>query len=217
MPGPRRSALFLLLLLAAAAFAKKEFVPPPVQPAREYPARDQHRDENVTAAADPYETAAKQNIFTVRYSDVGCLPVRVIISNDGDQPIALTGMKVQLVTGGKARLTPLDSDDLYRRLAKPQRNDQPSRFPVPLPRSGKVKGGVKSETLHEIDNALFAARAVEPHSTQAGFFFFNVEGLSSPLSGSHLYLTGVRNSAGGDLMFFDIPLDNYLNAPSGRH
>ncbi len=210
MPVPRRS-LLLLLLLAAVAFARKEFVAPPVLPAREYPARDQHRAENVTAAADPYETGSKQNIFTVRYGDAGCLPIRLIISNDGDQPVALTDMKVQLVTGGRARLSPLDSDDLYRRLAKPQRNDQPSRFPLPVPR-GKVKGGVKGETLREMDAARFAARAVEPHSTQAGFVFFDVEGISSPLSGSHLYLTGIRNAAGGELMYFDIPLDNYLQA-----
>jgi hypothetical protein len=209
-----RVVVVLVVVAAGAAFAKKEFVAPPVQPARSYPARDEHKNENVTAAADPYDTAAKQNIFTVRYTEAGCLPVRLIISNDGDQPIALTAMRVQLVTADKARLTPLDSDDLYRKLAKPQRNDQPSRFPVPLPR-GKVKGGVKSETLHEMDNAAFAARAVEPHSTQAGFLFFNLEGLSSPLSGSHLYLTGVRNGAGGDLMYFDIPLDNYLNLPAG--
>jgi hypothetical protein len=51
---------------------------------------------------------------------------------------------------------------------------------------------------------------VEPHATQAGFLFFDVEGISEALAGAHLYLTGLRNSEGGELMFFDIPLDNYV-------
>jgi hypothetical protein len=204
-----QAAAVVVLCAAVAAWAKKEFVQPVVQPAINFPAHDQHKDEKVTAAADPYDTAGKQEIFTVRYRDVGVLPVRLLISNDGNAPIALTSMKVQLVTASKSRLTPLDSDDLYRRLSKPQRNDQPSRLPVPFPR-GKPKGSVKSETLNEIDSALFAAKAVEPHATQAGFLFFDVEGISEALAGAHLYLTGLRNSEGGELMFFDIPLDNYV-------
>jgi hypothetical protein len=198
-----------LLCLLASAYAKKEFVQPPVHPAITYPAHDEHKKDQITAAADPYDTADKQEIFTVRYRDSGLLPVRLIITNDGSTPIALTSMKVELVTADKARLTPLDSEDLYRRLSRPQRNDRPSRIPLPFPRGGKPNGSVKSETLNEITNALFAAKAVEPAATQAGFLFFDVQGLSDPLAGAHLYLTGVRDTQGSELMFFDIPLDDY--------
>ena len=204
-----QAVLILPVCMAAiAALAKKEFVQPPVQPAITYPAHDQHKDEHVTAAADPYDTANKQEIFTVRYRDLGLLPVRLLISNDGGRPIALTSMKAQLVTADKARLTPLDSDDLYRRLSRPERNDRPSRLPLPFPR-GKPNGSIKSETLSEINNALFAAKAVEPAATQAGFLFFDVREVPEPLTGAHLYLTGVRDSEGSELMFFDIPLDSY--------
>jgi hypothetical protein len=30
------------------------------------------------------------------------------------------------------------------------------------------------------------------------------------LAGARFYLTGVRNSSGNDLMYFEVPLDKYL-------
>jgi len=32
------------------------------------------------------------------------------------------------------------------------------------------------------------------------------------LPGAHFYLTGVRDSSGNDLMYFEVPLDKYLEA-----
>jgi hypothetical protein len=32
------------------------------------------------------------------------------------------------------------------------------------------------------------------------------------MAGAHLYVTGVRDGGGNELMFFDIPLDKYLAA-----
>jgi len=61
---------------------------------------------------------------------------------------------------------------------------------------------------------MFNAKAVEPHSTQSGFLFFDVSGLSAPLPGAHFYLTGVRDAKGTELMYFEIPFEKYLTAPS---
>ena len=70
------------------------------------------------------------------------------------------------------------------------------------------------QTREEIQNSMFSAKAVEPHSTQAGFLFFDVAGISTPLAGAHFYLTGVRNSKGTELMYFEIALEKYLSAPA---
>jgi hypothetical protein len=83
---------------------------------------------------------------------------------------------------------------------------------VPFPT--KVKGGVSKQAREEIQNAQFAAKAVEPRSTQAGFLFFDVSGISTPLAGAHLYLTGVRDAKGNELMYFEIALEKYLSAPA---
>jgi hypothetical protein len=44
--------------------------------------------------------------------------------------------------------------------------------------------------------------------------FFDVSGISTPLAGAHLYLMGLRDGKGNDLMYFDIPMEKYLSAPA---
>jgi hypothetical protein len=73
---------------------------------------------------------------------------------------------------------------------------------------------MSAQTRDEVENAQFAAKAVEPHGTQAGFLFFDVQGISSPLAGAHLYVTGVRNAQGNELMYFEVPLEKSLSAPA---
>jgi len=184
---------------------------PSAQPAKTYPAHDAHPDESVTIALDPYDLPDKANVFSVKYRDVGYLPILLVVTNDGDQPVSLTGMKAQFVTVDRTKLSPASEDDLYRRLAHPHRSSTP--MPLPFPTT-KIKGGLSKEALDEIQNSRFAARAVEPHSTQAGFLFFDVSGISTPLDGAQFYLTGVRNGNGDDLMYFEVPLEKYLSAPA---
>ncbi|HEX3742009.1 MAG TPA: hypothetical protein VHV29_20075 [Terriglobales bacterium] len=192
-----------LLCLAA-----KEFSMPKVQPAFSFPAHDHHASENVTVAVDPYDTAAKQNIFIVKYREHELLPILLIVTNDSDQPIELADMKAELVTSDRTKLSPDTDDDILRRISHP--NASGTRYPVPFP-TKKVKGGVNSKEWNEIQSALFRAKAVEPRSSQVGFLFFDVSDISNPLSGAKFYLTGVRNSAGEDLMYFEVSLDKYLD------
>ncbi len=44
--------------------------------------------------------------------------------------------------------------------------------------------------------------------------FFDVSGISTPLAGASFYLTGVLDAKGNELMYFEIPLEKYLTAPS---
>jgi hypothetical protein len=37
--------------------------------------------------------------------------------------------------------------------------------------------------------------------------FFDVSGLSNPLAGAHLYVSGVRDAKGNEMMYFEVPLD----------
>ena len=202
-----------VLLTCWLAYAKKEFSMPSAQPAATYPAHEEHKDEAVTVAVDPYDMADKASIFTIPYSDAGLLPLFVVVTNDGDQPVSLTSMKAQFVTVRRTKISPSSSDDVYRRISRPSASVSP--YPLPFPRK-KIKGGVSREANDEIQNAQFSAKAVEPHSTQAGFLFFDVEGISTPLAGAHFFLTGVRNAKGDELFYFDIPLEKYLSAPQPK-
>jgi len=217
--SPRPSAYFHILAaalfvvsLGVHVFASKDFVKPVARPAASYPAHDAHTDEGTTVAVDPYDMPDKLQVFSVDYREEGLLPVFVIISNDTDQPITLTGMKAQLITVNRTKIPPSDTDDVYRRLAHPSSNAGPT-IPLPIPRK-KVKGAVPRKVLDELQAAQFSAKAVEPHGTQSGFLFFDVSGLSTPLAGAHFYLTGLQNAKGDDLMYFEIPMEKYLSAPA---
>jgi hypothetical protein len=193
-----------------AAKEEKGFVMPKAADAKTYPANDSNEKEQVTVAADPYDLPDKaQRVFRINYKEQSLLPLLLIITNEGGQPIALSGLQLELVTRKRVRLEPASEQDIYRRIARqPVRGDQPSGNPLPFPR--KVRRSLKKEEQQEVQDSRFAAKAVEPHATQAGFVFFDVEGIEEPLAGAHLYVSGVRNSQGEELIFFDIPLEKYL-------
>lgn len=204
------ASLAAVIVVSGLCFAAKEFVMPEAKPANTYPAHDAHPAEHVTVALDPYDMPDKANIFSVPFSEEGFLPIFMVITNDSDQAVQLSEMKPQLVTVNREKLTPVTVDDIYRRLSHPSASA--TRSPIPIPRK-KVKGVVSGKTLEELQNARFGARAVEPHTSQAGFLFFDVTGISTPLAGAHFYLTGVRDANGNELMYFEIPLEKYLSAP----
>ena len=206
--------VWLALCGCVLAGGAKEFAMPEVHAARTYPAHDEHPMEKVTVAVDPYDVEYKANIFTVNYRNYGFMPVFFVITNDGDQPVALSGMKAELNTVNRSKLYPLDTEDIVRRMSHPSRSDAPT-LPIPLP-TKKVKGGVNQKTMDEMDRAQFAAKAVEPHSTARGFFFFDVQGISNPLAGASFYLTGVRDVNDKELMYFEVPLEKYLSAPEEK-
>jgi hypothetical protein len=194
----------VLCVLCVLALAAKDFVKPAAKPARTYATNDEHSNEAVAVAVDPYDTAEKAQIFSVKWNEEGFLPVFLVVTNDSDQPISLAAMQAQFITSRREKLLAASNDDLYRRLSHVSAGRSP--YPLPFPRT-KVKGAVGKKALDEIDAAQFTAKAVEPHSTQSGFLFFDVSGVSSPLAGARFYLTGVRDAKGGDLLYFEIPFE----------
>jgi hypothetical protein len=207
----RRWAAVLSLALAVPilCLAAKEFSMPKTQPAFSYPAHDHHATENVTVALDPYDGPPKADVFVVNYREHQLLPILLVVTNDSDEPIQLSDMKAELVTSDHTKLGPDTEDDVYRRISHPTASG--TRNPLPFP-TRKAKGGVNSKEFNEIQSAQFKAKAVEPRSSQAGFLFFDVSDVSNPLPGARFYLTGVRNSSGNELMYFEIPLDKYLES-----
>ncbi len=209
-----RSALFVsLVLISLAAYAAKDFVMPPTYPAKTYPAHDEHPNEKFAIAADPYDLADKAAIFNENYAGHGYLPIFFVFTNDGDQPVALADLKVELVTKQRDKIPAATEDDLYRRLSRTKhRGDEPSRnpLPIPLPRKGPDVG-VNKKNRTEIDAAMFSAKAVAPHESQVGFLFFDVSGLSQPLAGARLFITGLSTNDGKEFMYYEIPMEKYLS------
>src|SRR5690348_1558416 len=108
-----RAAVAFAVLLCAAGFAAKTYNPPKAYDAKTYPARDEHPNEHVTIAADPYDMPDKAGaVFNLNYRENGMLPVYLIVTNNGDQPISLVDMKVQMVTANRSKISPATKDDL---------------------------------------------------------------------------------------------------------
>jgi hypothetical protein len=212
---PWRISSRLLVIAACAALvvpvlmAAKGFEKPVAQAAKTYPAHDDHSDVKVAIAADPYDTAEKAKIFSTDFKANGLLPVFFVVTNDGEQPISIAHMEVTLITANHSKLTPIATEDLYRRLSNPQANTAPNPFPIPRK---TVKNGMSKRQMDEIESSQFAARAVEPHATQSGFLFFDVGGITSPLADANMDIDGVADAKGNELLFFEIPMDNYVNA-----
>jgi hypothetical protein len=211
-------ATLTMAFSSVALWASKDFVPPKASNANTYACKDTHPNERVTAALDVYNTSPKADIFITHFSEEGILPVYLVITNDGDQPITVNNMQAELVTARRNKLEELDVDDVFRRVAHIKGNStnpNPHAGPIPLP--GGVKNKKAQQQYDELTHAKFTAAAVEPHSTQSGFLFFDVQGVSQPVDGAHIYLTRIRDSNGNELMYFEIPLTpSNASAPGGR-
>ena len=127
----------LIVSCAIATFAlsltAKDFIKPVAQPAKTYPAHDDHADEKVAIAADPYDTPDKAKIFSVDFHEHGFLPIFFVVTNDGNQPVSIANKQVTLTTAGRSKFTPISTDDISRRLSNPQANTNPGTNPLPFP------------------------------------------------------------------------------------
>ena len=221
MPSRHRVVFWIASLTvvfsSVALWAFKDFVPPKASNANTYACKDAHPNEHVTAAVDVYNGPPKSDIFITHFSEEGILPVFLVITNDGDQPITVNKMQAELVTARRNKLEALDVDDVFRRVAHIKGNStNPSPHVGPIPLPGGTKNKKAQQQYDELMRAKFTAAAVEPHSTQSGFLFFDVQGVSQPVDGAHIYLTGIRDSNGNELMYFEIPLTPSNAAVGGK-
>src|SRR5260370_14217908 len=185
----------------------KGFSPPPAAHARTYPACEVRDDEGVSIAIDPYDTPEKAAIFKVKYREIGFLPIRLIISNDATKPLMLDDLKVEYVTVRRDKLEPATRDDIYRRIAHPQKVTSKPTVRLPIPTGpGKRPTAISKEALEELASAQFLTVPVSPHSTSSGFLFFDVRDIENPEAGAHIYLSGIRSGT-KKLFYFYCPLE----------
>ena len=187
---------------------------PPVQPATTFPAVEVHDKEHVAIAVEPYDTKEKESIFRVDYLGHGVMPVRLIITNNGDKPISLRDARILFYTAGGDRIQAAEPEDVERLMTRSEREGKKIPMPGPLP-SIKMKPKASNKDIEQdFDQFEYQALVVEPHTTRAGFLFYDVSQLDHPLEGAKLHLHKLRDSNGTELFFFEIPFDTYLKSKS---
>jgi len=203
------------LWLALPAMAS-DHTPPPVQPATSFAAVEVHDDEKVAIAVEPYDTEEKAAIFRVDYLSHGVMPVRVIVTNNGNRPISLRDARIHFYTAAGDKIPAAEPEDVERLMTRKEREGSKIPLPAPLPPIRvKPKSGNK-EIEQDFDTFEYQALVVEPHSTRAGFLFYDVSGLGHPLQGASLHLRMLRDADGKELFYFEIPFDKYLKSKSGQ-
>jgi hypothetical protein len=209
-------AIPLLLLWLALPGRASSHTPPPVQPATSFAAVEVHENEKVAIAAEPYDTREKESIFRVDYLSHGVMPVRLIVTNNSDRPISLREARILFQTAAGDRIQAAEPEDVDRLMTRKEREGGKIPMPVPFPPiKMKPKGSIK-EIQQDFDTFEFSALTVEPHTTRAGFLFYDISGLDDPLKGAKLHLHKLLDADGNDLFYFEIPFDKYLKSKSGQ-
>ena len=205
-----------IMLMAALPALARDHVPPPVRPAQSYAAVEVHAQEQVAIAAEPYDTKEKESIFRVDYLKHGFMPVLLTITNLGDKPISLNDARILFETASGATVQAAEPEDVIRTMTRKQRQGRNIPIPAPLPGIHvKTKGDYRA-IQDDFNTFEYKAIVVDPHSTQAGFLFYDVAGLAHPLQGAHLYVREIRNSDGKQLFYFEVPFNQYLKSKSTK-
>lgn len=205
----------MVLWLALPAVAA-DHTTPPVQPATSFAAVEVHEKEKVAIAAEPYDTKQKESIFRVDYLGHGVMPVRLIVTNNGDKPISLRDARILFQTKSGDRIQAAAPEDIERLMTRKEREGGRIPLPGPIP-TIKLKPKASNKDIEEDFNQFeYGALVVEAHTTRAGFLFYDVSQLADPLRGSKLHLHKVMDADGHELFFFEIPFDKYVQSKSSQ-
>lgn len=206
----------LLALSLATTAGATDHVPPKVQPATSFAAVEVHANENLAIAAEPYDTKEKEAIFRVDYLAHGVMPVRLIVTNNGDHPISLRDARILFQTASGDRIQTSEPEDVERLMTRKEREGGKIPMPSPIPPIKLKPKASNKEIEQDFDTFEYQALVVEPHTTRAGFLFYDVSQLTEPLKGAKLHLHALRDADGKELFYFEIPFDKYLKSKSSQ-
>jgi len=209
--------LLSLAILPSAAYAgATAHTPPAVQPATDFAAVEVHADEKLAIAAEPYDTKDKMTLFRVDYISHGVMPIRLIVTNNGDRPISLRDARILFITPSGDRIQASEPEDVERLMTRKEREGSKVPMPGPIPAIHLKPKASNKEIEQDFDTFEFQALIIEPHTTRAGFLFYDLSGLDHPLQGGLLNLHTIKDATGKELFYFEIPFSKYLKTKSSQ-
>jgi hypothetical protein len=213
-----------ICLFAVTALASdKARKAPPAKPANQYAAFDAHPKELVTVAAEPCDDSRDCDFFRLPYVQHGFIPVRVIFTNDSDTALSLDDARIQFISINNDKIPAATDDDIQRRLFSTKSvKGRQVPLPLPLPPITLHDKPVDKQITQDETDFGFTTTTVKPHSTLAGYLFYDVRQLDEyPLKGAEIYIKMVNTIADKDgnkkqLFDFNIPFDKWLATQSGQ-
>jgi len=198
---------FFVVCCCAPVVAGYKSLKVKTEPAKTYPFHQQQGP--ITIAADPYETKEKiKTAFDLKeLEQMGIVPVHIIISNDGEDPIAISGQAINLLDSNNRSFEALPVDEVVRAIVYkegPRTSRNPS--PLPFPR-GSGRRGDAFEIETDLTNKSLRDLRVAPKSNSGGFVFFRLPNNQMKLEGHKIYIPEIRNvKTRQSLLFFEIDL-----------
>ena len=180
----RRHAALIALVLATTAttYADKARKPVPPQPAAKYPQHETHEAEHVTIAAEPADIDSLRPDTRLDYYHHGFLPIRVIITNDSDKSLTLDDARIHLITADSTVIQAATEEELQRRMfSRKYVSDSKIPMPYPIPSIPIHHKPVDKEILADEADFGFVSTTVAPHSTAAGYLFYDVKQIDDPV------------------------------------
>jgi hypothetical protein len=210
-------------LFAVASFASdKARKAPPAKPANQYAAFDAHPKEQVTVAAEPCNDPKDCDFFRLPYIQHGFIPVRIIFTNDSDTPISLDDSRIQFISINNDKIPAATDDDIQRRLFSTKSvKGRQIPLPMPLPPITLHDKPVDKQITEDDNDFGFTTTTVKPHSTLAGYLFYDVRQLDEyPLKGAEIFIKMVhtvpnKDGSKTELFDFNIPFNKWLAAQPG--
>jgi hypothetical protein len=144
------------------------------------------------------------------------MPVRLIVTNNGDRPISLRDARILFLTAEGEKIQAAEPEDVERLMTQKERQGSKIPMPGPIP-SIKLKPKASNQEIEQDFNTFeYQALVVEAHTTRAGFLFYDVSQLDHPLKGAKLHLHKLRDADGKELFYFEIPFDKYIKSKSNQ-
>ena len=187
---------------------------PPVKPAPEYPLHEVHENEKVTVAADPCTDEENCKFFRLEYVRHGFLPVRVIVTNDRDEAVILDDVRIQFLPAEGDKEAAATDEDLNRRFFS-KKYAEGTKIPI-IPITIHHEP-IDKKIVSDTEDFGFQSTTVPPHSTRAGYVFYDTRGIDDPvLRHAELYLKMMHyvdsHAVRHELFAFTLPFDTWLKA-----
>ncbi len=132
-----------------------------MQPATSFADVEVHPDEKVAIAAEPYDTKEKESIFRVDYLSHGIMPVRLIVTNQGDKPISLRDARILFQTAAGDRIQAAEPEDVERLMTRKEREGTSIPLPGPLPKIKLKPKASNKDIEQDFDTFEYGALVVE--------------------------------------------------------
>ena len=159
--------------------------PTPTSPARsrrrspppQYASHDTH--EQITIAADPGDTKDSAPHTRLDYLAHGFMPIRIIVTNDSSQPLSLDDARILLVAANDVSENAASQEELERGTSSVKNQGKKIPLPGGLPPVTERAKPVDNQIVADDNDFGFKSSTIAPHSTAAGWLYYDVRDLGS--------------------------------------